>query len=232
MTTMATHTSEGAILIASRLSKRYGQTTALRQVSISLRASEFLVITGPSGSGKSTLLHCLAGILLPDEGFVYFQGQNLRQLDDDARTTLRRKHFGFVFQFPVFVPELSVLDNVALPLILDGWQFKPAKETAYEWLVRLKADQLALRSPSELSGGQQQLLAIARALVRDPQIVFADEPTGSLDSRSGERVLHWLHRAATQAGAAVIVVSHAAAVGKWASRHLFLKDGRIECGTE
>ncbi|WP_276522221.1 ABC transporter ATP-binding protein [Kallotenue papyrolyticum] len=217
------------LLIAHELKKQYGQTVALDRVSLTLSPGEFLVITGPSGSGKSTLLHCLAGIQLPDHGSVQFEGQCLEHLTDDERTLLRRRHFGLVFQFPLLVPELHIVDNVALPLLLDGMRLRVARDRARGWLERLELIELATRFPSQLSGGQQQLAAVARALVQEPKIIFADEPTSSLDSQASERVLRALRQTAMQTGNAVVVVTHDTSVVEHASRHIVLRNGQVQC---
>jgi putative ABC transport system ATP-binding protein len=181
---------------------------------------------GPSGSGKSTLLHCLAGILRPDGGRVGYRGQDLTALPDRARSALRRREFGFVFQFGQLVPELSCLQNVALPLRLSRLGRRPAEAAAREWLERLEVADVAGKRPGETSGGQAQRVAVARALVSRPAVLFADEPTGALDSLNGERVMRLLVSACQQTGAAVVLVTHEPRVAAYADREVIVRDGR------
>jgi putative ABC transport system ATP-binding protein len=215
------------LLQASGLVKRFGQTEALRGVDFAIAAGEVLAIMGPSGSGKSTLLHCLAGILRPDEGSVLLEGQRIDDLADSPRAELRRTRFGFIFQFGQLIPELSALENVALPLLLNGQRRNTAIDEARAWFPRLGLDGLSGRLPGELSGGQAQRVAIARALVIQPSIVFADEPTGSLDSLAGEQVMELLTSAARAEGVAVVLVTHEPRVAAYADREIVVRDGRI-----
>src|SRR5689334_2947275 len=180
------------IIEARNVVKSFGQTPALRGASLRVRAGEILAIMGPSGSGKSTLLHCLAGILTPEEGEVWFAGERLDSRSDDRRSALRRDRFGFVFQSGQLVPELTAEENVALPLLLSGTRRGPAMTAAREWFGVLGLDGLERRRSGELSGGQAQRVALARGLVAGPEILFTDEPTGSLDSMSGEMVMNLL----------------------------------------
>jgi putative ABC transport system ATP-binding protein len=182
---------------------------------------------GPSGSGKSTLLHCLAGILRPDRGEVWFDGTRLDTLSERARTELRRQRFGFVFQFGQLVPELSAAENIALPLLLDGVARRDALGRAREWLTRLRLAELESRRPGELSGGEAQRVALARAMVAHPDVVFADEPTGSLDSLSGELVMDLLVDTARGEGTTVVLVTHEPRVAAYADREVVVRDGRI-----
>src|SRR6202045_487864 len=167
----------------------FGETPALRGASLGVRPGEIVAVMGPSGSGKSTLLHCLAGILVPDAGEVRFGGQRLDSLSDERRSALRRDRFGFVFQSGQLVPELTAEENVALPLLLSGARRGPAMTAAREWVGTLRRDGLEHRRSGELSGGQAQRVALARGLVASPEVLFADEPTGSLDSLTGEHVM-------------------------------------------
>jgi putative ABC transport system ATP-binding protein len=215
------------IIEASGLEKRFGQTEALRGVDVAVSPGEILAVMGPSGSGKSTLLHCLAGILSPDAGEVRFDGERIDDLGEAARSRLRRTAFGFVFQFGQLVPELPAVENAALPLLLNGHSRSSAIETARAWLDRLGLRGLEGRRPGELSGGQAQRVAIARALVMNPRIVFADEPTGSLDSLAGEGVMNQLTDAARSEGVAVILVTHEPRVAAYADREIVVRDGRI-----
>src|SRR5437762_8091545 len=200
------------ILRADRVGKSFGPTVALRDVSMELAAGEIVAVMGPSGSGKSTLLHCLAGIFTPDAGAVWFDGRRLDQLGDSARTKLRRTAFGFVFQFGQLVPELTAVDNIALPLLLGGARRGEAYARAAGWFPRLELDGLERRRTGELSGGQAQRVAVGRALVTRPRVLFADEPTGSLDSLAGEKVMDLLVDAARAEQTAVVLVTHDARV--------------------
>ncbi len=208
----------GAIIEARGVVKSFGQTPALRGATISAAQGEILAIMGPSGSGKSTLLHCLAGILVPDEGEVWFAGSRLDTRSEAERSVLRRDRFGFVFQSGQLVPELTAEENVALPLLLAQ---------ARAWLGRLGLDGLERRRSGELSGGQAQRVALARGLVARPDIIFADEPTGSLDSVSGEHVMSLLTDAARQEGTTVILVTHEARVAAYAARRVIVHDGTV-----
>src|SRR3954447_100369 len=220
-------TPAATLLEASGLVKRFGQTEALRGVDLAISSGEVLAIMGPSGSGKSTLLHCLAGILRPDEGSVRLDGRRIDDLPDGARSELRRTRFGFIFQFGQLIPELSALENVALPLLLNGQRRASASERAATWFPRLGLDGLTGRLPGELSGGQAQRVAIARALVIEPSVVFADEPTGSLDSLAGEHVMELLTSSARAEGAAVVLVTHEPRVAAYADHEIVVRDGRV-----
>ena len=182
---------------------------------------------GPSGSGKSTLLHCLAGIVPPDAGQVVYRGQELSgHVRRGSAARCGAREFGFVFQFGQLVPELTCLENVALPLRLDGRPAQEAERRAGDWLERLEVADVAGKRPGEVSGGQGQRVAVARALVTGPRVVFADEPTGALDSLNGERVMRAAHRAARETGAAVVLVTHEARVAAYADREVVVRDGR------
>ncbi|NJP28715.1 ABC transporter ATP-binding protein [Microbispora sp. SCL1-1] len=215
------------IIEAREVSRSYGSTVALREANLSVAAGEVVAIMGPSGSGKSTLLHCLAGIFTPDSGEVWFDGRRLDTLDDGRRSELRRTAFGFVFQFGQLVPELTAADNVMLPLLLGRTRRKDAERRAAEWLERLELADLGGRRTGELSGGQAQRVAIARALVTRPRIVFADEPTGALDTLTGEHVMDLLVGLAREEGATVILVTHDARVAACADREVVVRDGRV-----
>ncbi len=207
--------------------RSFGQTPALQGASLSVASGEIVAIMGPSGSGKSTLLHCLAGIFEPDRGEVWFDGQRLDGLGETKRTQLRRTAFGFVFQFGQLVPELSAADNIALPLLLNRVSRKAAYKDAASWLQRLGLDELGARRTGELSGGQAQRVALARALVTEPKVLFADEPTGSLDSLTGEMVLDLLVGVAREEGTTVVLVTHDARVAAYAGRAVMVRDGRV-----
>ena len=181
---------------------------------------------GPSGSGKSTLLHCIAGIVTPDAGTVSYDGRELSAMSDAERSALRRTDFGFVFQFGQLVPELSCRENVALPLRLDGTPRKVAERRADELLEALEVDGVARQRPGTVSGGEGQRVAVARALVTDPRVLFADEPTGALDSFNGERVMELLTAAARERNTAVVLVTHEARVAAYSDREVVVRDGR------
>ena len=214
------------LLVADRLTKSFGPTTALERASLQVMAGEVVAVMGPSGSGKSTLLHCLAGIVAPDSGQVRYQGQDIGAMSDTARSALRRGEFGFVFQFGQLVPELTCLENVALPLRLNRLGRRAAERRAAEWLERLEVAEVADKRPGEVSGGQGQRVAVARALVTAPKVIFADEPTGALDSLNGERVMRLLTDAARQTHAAVVLVTHEARVAAYSDREVVVRDGR------
>lgn len=243
-TTAMTVTATGApsasdtILSARDLVKSYGKTTALRGVSVDIRRGEILAIMGPSGSGKSTLLHALAGIELPDSGTVtYFgsapadaevQPRELTTLSDNDRTRLRREDFGFVFQFSQLIPELTALDNIAVPLLLGGTKKRAAYATAYRWLERVGLADHAKALPGEMSGGEAQRIAIARALSPHPSILFADEPTGSLDSLNSEYVMSGLVQLAREHAMTVVLVTHEPTIAAYADREIIVRDGILE----
>jgi putative ABC transport system ATP-binding protein len=205
----------------------FGETPALRGATLAVAAGEILAIMGPSGSGKSTLLHCLGGILVPGSGGIRFDGQRVDMLGEEERSALRRDHFGFVFQFGQLVPELTAEENVALPLLLGGARRPVALNAAREWFGRLGLDGLEPRRSGELSGGQAQRVALARGLVAHPEVLFADEPTGSLDSLTGERVMELLVAAAREQGTTVVVVTHEPRVAAYADREVVVRDGRV-----
>jgi putative ABC transport system ATP-binding protein len=209
--------------------KEYGtgdtKVVALDDVSASFPKGEFTAIMGPSGSGKSTLMHCLAGLDRLTSGTVYIAGIDLSGLDDRALTMLRRDQVGFVFQAFNLIPTLSALENITLPMDLGG---RPPDQA---WLDRV-IDTVGLRDrlshrPSELSGGQQQRVAVARAMASRPQIIFADEPTGNLDSRTGSEILTFMRTAVDELGQTIVMVTHDPGAASYADRVLFLADGRV-----
>jgi putative ABC transport system ATP-binding protein len=214
------------LLEATALGKTYGPTPALVSAGLRLEAGEIVAVLGPSGSGKSTLLHCLAGIVRPGTGVVRYRGTDLAGLPDRARSALRRTDFGFVFQFGRLVPELTCLENVALPLRLNGERGRAAAARARELLAELDLAEVAGKRPGEVSGGQGQRVAVARALVTGPRVVFADEPTGALDSLSGEQVMRLLTAAARERNAAVVLVTHEPRVAAYSDREVVVRDGR------
>ena len=216
-----------SVIEARDLVKSFGETPALRGASLGVQPGEIVAIMGPSGSGKSTLLHCLAGILVPEQGEVWHDGQRLDTLSDERRTALRRDRFGFVFQSGQLVPELTAEENVALPLLLSGIRRGPAMTAARKWFGPLGLDGLERRRSGELSGGQAQRVALARGLVGQPEVLFADEPTGSLDSVSGELVMDLLTAAVRERGTTVVLVTHDARVASYADRVVRVSDGQV-----
>jgi putative ABC transport system ATP-binding protein len=218
----------GEIVIEARdVVKSFGVTMALRGASVTVARGEILAVMGPSGSGKSTLLHCLAGILRPDEGEVYFDDQRIDALGENRRSALRRDRFGFVFQFGQLVPELTAEENVAFPLLLGGVRRAEALRRAREWFPRLGLEGLQLHRSGEMSGGEAQRVALARGLVAAPEVLFADEPTGSLDSLAGENVMKLLTRAAREQGTTVVLVTHEPRVAAYADREIIVRDGKV-----
>ena len=219
-------TPAGSLLQADGLRKTYGPTAALDGAAFSIHPGEVVAVMGPSGSGKSTLLHCLAGIVRPDEGSITYNGRELTGMPDAALSALRRSEFGFIFQFGQLVPELTCSENVALSLRLDGVGRREAERRALRRLEQLEVADLAAKRPGEVSGGEGQRVAVARALVSEPRVVFADEPTGALDSLNGEHVMQLLTRAAREAGTAVVLVTHEARVAAYSDREVVVRDGR------
>ncbi|HEX3797015.1 MAG TPA: ABC transporter ATP-binding protein [Acidimicrobiales bacterium] len=217
----------GTILEARDVMLSFGETPALRGANLSVGRGEVLAIMGPSGSGKSTLLHCLAGILVPDAGEVLFDGHRLDNRRETERSKVRRDRFGFVFQFGQLVPELTAEENVALPLLLGGIRREDALRQARSWFGRLELEGLERHRTGEMSGGQSQRVALARGLVAKPDVLFADEPTGSLDSLSGELVMDLLIGAAREQGSTVILVTHEARVAAYADREVIVRDGVV-----
>jgi len=216
-----------AALAARGVELSFGETPALRGADLTVAAGEILAVMGPSGSGKSTLLHCLAGILVPDAGEIHVDGRRIDILGEAERSELRRDRFGFVFQFGQLVPELTAEENVALPLLLGGVRREPALRQAGEWLDRLGLAGVQRRRSGELSGGQAQRIALARGLVARPRVLFADEPTGSLDSLTGEQMMDLLVAAARERGTTVVLVTHEARVAAYADREVVVRDGRV-----
>ncbi|WP_214403303.1 ABC transporter ATP-binding protein [Pseudonocardia lacus] len=208
------------------LTHRFGATTVLREADITVHRGEAVAVTGPSGSGKSTLLHCLAGILVPQSGQVWLGADRIEGWSEARRTRLRGSRFGFVFQFGQLLPELPAVENVALPLMLGGMGRRQAVDEARKWFAPLGLAGLEERRPGQLSGGQEQRVAIARALVTGPDVVFADEPTGALDSATGRHVIDLLAGLVARTGAALVVVTHDAEVAARCHRTVVLRDGR------
>jgi putative ABC transport system ATP-binding protein len=217
----------GSLVEARYLVLAFGETPALRGASLSVKRGEIVAVMGPSGSGKSTLLHCLAGILVPDAGEVHFDGQRLDTMRESARSQLRRDRFGFVFQFGQLVPELTAEENVALPLLLGGMHRNEAIGIARSWFERLDLAGMEHHRTGEMSGGQSQRVALARGLVASPDVLFADEPTGSLDSLNGELVMGLLTSVAREQGSTVILVTHESRVAAYADREVIVRDGQV-----
>jgi putative ABC transport system ATP-binding protein len=219
----------GAVVTASDVSRRYGEgdtaVTALRDVSVQVERSKLTAVMGPSGSGKSTLMHILAGLDKPTSGSVTVEGIEITKLSDTELTRLRRDHIGFVFQFFNLLPMLTARENMLLPMSIAGREPDP------QWLDTV-IDETGMRDrlshrPAELSGGQQQRVAIARALISRPTVLFADEPTGNLDSHAGDEILQLLRRSADSVGQTVVIVTHDPRAAAIADRILFLSDGQI-----
>lgn len=218
---------EEVIISAKDIKKAYGKTHALRGASLEVKKGEVLAIMGPSGSGKSTLLHSLAAIISVDSGEIRLNGKRIDKLPDDKRSILRRTMFGFVFQFGQLVPELTVEDNVALPLLLNNKDKKEAYKKAKRWIAEVGLSGKENNLPGELSGGQAQRVAIARAMVIEPQILFADEPTGSLDTFNSEKVMELFIKTAKEHGTTVIMVTHEPSIAAYADREIVVRDGKI-----
>ncbi|MDG4824188.1 ABC transporter ATP-binding protein [Asanoa sp. WMMD1127] len=216
------------LLRARGVVKSYGPTPALRGVTIDVAEGEILAVTGPSGCGKSTLLHCLAGILRPDAGEVTYGEHRLDTWSERMRSRLRRTEFGVLFQFGQLVAELTAAENVALPLLLAGTGRREARTAALAWLDRLGVAEVADARPGEMSGGQQQRCAVARALVTEPRVLFADEPTGALDSHTSEALLGELVRLARDQRTTVLLVTHDVQVAAYADREVALRDGKVD----
>ncbi|MBW3592935.1 MAG: ABC transporter ATP-binding protein [Actinobacteria bacterium] len=222
-------TNEAPVVTATELTRRYGEgetaVDALRGVSLDVARGNLTAIMGPSGSGKSTLMHILAGLDRPTSGSVTIDGKDITTLDDNSLTKIRRRHIGFVFQFFNLLPTLSAEENVTLPLALAGEKV----DRAWVGEILEKTGLLDRRThrPSELSGGQQQRVAIARALVSRPTVVFADEPTGNLDSSTSGEILELLEESVRSYGQTIVVVTHDAGAAAIADRVLFLADGKV-----
>ena len=215
------------MLQAIDIKMSFGKSEALRGLNFEVQQGEVVAVMGPSGSGKSTLLHCLAGILTPDSGQVLLSGAEIQNLNEERRSELRRTKFGFVFQFGQLLPELTALDNVSIPLLLGKVKRREAEERGRGWLGRLGLEGMADKLPAELSGGEAQRVAIARAMVTNPQVLFADEPTGSLDSLAAENVMNMMLDTVRTEGTTVIVITHDARTAAYADRDVIVRDGRI-----
>ncbi len=220
-----------SLITTQNLTKIFGSgpsaVTALDRVNLSVNAGEFVAIMGPSGCGKSTLLHLIGGLDRPTSGEVILEGTPIAEMSDDRITELRRRKIGFVFQFFNLIPVLNALENAALPITLDGVRPAEAQKKGAEWLARFGlSDRLSSR-PDQLSGGQQQRVAIARALAAEPSLVLADEPTGNLDTRSGDEIAALLRDVARKYAHTVVMVTHDPRIAAYADRIIFLKDGKL-----
>lgn len=225
--TAVTDGPAAAVLAARSLVFSYGNTAALRGVSVQLGQGEILAVTGPSGSGKSTLMMCLAGLVVPDAGEVRFGDRVISTEKEALRSKLRRTDFGILFQFGQLVPELTAIENVALPLLLAGVKRSSAVTAATTWLERFGVADLAESRPPEMSGGQGQRVAVARAMVTEPSVLFADEPTGALDALSGEQVMTQMVRVVREAGTSVVLITHDATIAAYGDREIVVRDGMI-----
>jgi len=219
------------IIQTENLTKIYGKgttaVTALDHVNIVVKEGEFVAVMGPSGCGKSTLLHLLGGLDRPSEGQVIIEGTPLTEMSDDRLTEMRRRKIGFVFQFFNLIPVLSAVENAALPITLDSVKPAEAKARATDWLDRFGLSDRLNNRPDQLSGGQQQRVAVARALVADPALILADEPTGNLDTRAGDEIANLLRDVSKKYNRTVIMVTHDPRIAAYADRIIFLKDGKV-----
>lgn len=229
---MTTHEGGRALAVmATGLTHDYGHRPALRGVDLAVAAGELVAITGPSGSGKSTLLHALAGVLTPDAGEVRLGEHLVAAMSQDERSRLRRTDIGVLFQFGQLIEELTLAENVALPLLLERRGRSEALETARAWLVRVGVADVADELPTQVSGGQAQRGALARALVTNPGVLFADEPTGALDSVAGEAAMEMITEIAAEESLTVVLVTHDARIAAYADREVVLRDGALDVGT-
>ena len=209
------------------ITKSFPQQRVLEGISLTVSDGESVAIMGPSGSGKSTLLHCMSGVLVPDQGEVLFDGQDVSAMSDAERSRLRLEHFGFIFQDGQLLPELTATENVALPQIMRGVPRPQAHDEAIDMLTRLGLGAYVDRYPGQLSGGQGQRVAIARALAGPPSVVFADEPTAALDQATGHEVMQQIVAVCQKFGVTLVVVTHDPKIADWCSRRVEIRDGLI-----
>jgi len=223
----------GKIIEVENLNKTYmlGNVPVeiLQEINFTINRGEFITIMGPSGSGKSTLLYLLGGLDKPTSGKILINNKDISALSDEEQSTLRRREIGFVFQFYNLVPNLTVEDNVMLPVLLDGKKIKDYREKLDEILETVGLSDRINHTPRELSGGQQQRVAIARALINEPDIILADEPTGNLDSKSSEEVMKLLQRINKEKGKTILQVSHSLETAKYSDRIINVRDGKVWC---
>lgn len=209
------------------ITKSFTQQRVLEGISLTVGGGESVAIMGPSGSGKSTLLHCMSGVLVPDDGQVRFNGQDVSAMNDAERSRLRLENFGFIFQDGQLLPELTATENVALPQIMRGVPRAEAHAEAIDMLTRLGLGAFVDRYPGQLSGGQVQRVAIARALAGPPSVVFADEPTAALDQATGHEVMQQIVAIAQKFGVTLVLVTHDPKIADWCSRRVEIRDGLI-----
>jgi putative ABC transport system ATP-binding protein len=218
-------------IILTNVTKVYHQGTApvraLNDVSLSLDAGQFVAVMGASGSGKSTLLHLIAGLAHPTSGEIVLFDQTISAMNDDQLTQYRRTHVGLIFQSFNLMPTMSALENIALPLLINGARLKEARQRARQYLEIVGLSDRAAHRPDELSGGQQQRVAIARALINDAPLLLADEPTGNLDSATGEEILQLLHTLVSNRSRTIMMVTHDTRAASYADRIITLRDGKI-----
>jgi len=203
-------------------------TPVLRNISLKITRGEFVSIMGPSGSGKSTLLYILSGLDMPTKGRVLLNGRNISGMDDAKKSIMRRRNIGFVFQFYNLIPNLNVEENIMLPVLLDGKDMKEHRRKLNDILTVVGLSERRKHTPRELSGGQQQRVAIARALINNPDIIFADEPTGNLDSKSGTEILALLREINREQGKTILMVTHSEDAAQYGNRMVYVRDGVVE----
>lgn len=222
------------VLNIKNISKSYnkGQLSVLSHINLQVQAGEFICLMGQSGSGKSTLMHIMGGLDTPDHGEVFFAGKSLNKLTDTEMSLIRRTQLGFIFQFFNLLPTMTALENVMLPALIDGAEFSKAERRAYELLDLMEMKDRAGHRPAELSGGQMQRVAIARSLFSQPKLILADEPTGNLDSKTGENVLNLLKKINQEFKQTLIMVTHDSKAASYASRIIRLSDGKIVGDTQ
>ena len=222
------------VLSIKDISKSYnkGQLTVLSHINLQVQTGEFICLMGQSGSGKSTLMHIMGGLDTPDHGEVFFAGKSLNKLSDTEMSLIRRTQMGFIFQFFNLLPTMTALENVMLPALIDGAEFSKAERRAYELLDLMEMKDRAGHRPAELSGGQMQRVAIARSLFSQPKLILADEPTGNLDSKTGENVLNLLKKINQEFKQTLIMVTHDSKAASYASRIIRLSDGKIVGDTQ
>ena len=215
------------LLVAKNISKSYGKLAVLKSVDLSIAAAEIIAIVGASGAGKSTLLHLLGTLDNTDTGSIIFNGTDFTQLNDKALSAFRNKHMGFIFQFHHLLPEFTALENVCIPAYIAKENKADADARGLKLLTQLGLADRAEHKPSELSGGEQQRVAIARALINQPAIIFADEPTGNLDSNNANEINDLFLKIRKEMGVAIVIVTHNSALASIADRQLHMKDGNL-----